>query len=141
MLKNIDPVLRGELLKALDELGHGEEFALVDRNFPAYGVGVAVIDLGEIDSSRAAEAIFSVFPLDTFGDSPILRMGIDDQPGTTNGAHDRVREIANLSMGKDWQWEEIPRQQFYGRVKTARMVVRCLESAPYACFLFRKGVI
>ena len=64
MLKNIDPVLRGELLKALDELGHGEEFALVDQNFPSYGVGVEVIDLGGIDSSRAAQAIFSVFPLD-----------------------------------------------------------------------------
>ena len=141
MLKNIDPVLRGELLKALDELGHGEEVALVDRNFPAYGVGAAVIDLGEIDSSRAAKAIFSVFPLDTFGNSPILRMGIDNQLGTANSAHDSVREIANSSMGKDWQWEEVPRQEFYGRVKTARLVIRCLESAPFACFLFRKGVV
>lgn len=141
MLKNIDPVIRGELLKALDELGHGEEFALVDRNFPAYGVGAAVIDLGEIDSSRAAMAVFSVVPLDTFGDSPILRMGIDDQPGTSNSAHDKVREIANSSMGKDWQWEEIHRQQFYARVKTARLVIRCLEQTPFACFLFRKGVV
>jgi L-fucose mutarotase len=141
MLRNIDPVLRGELLKALDELGHGEEFALVDQNFPAYGVGAEVIDLGEIDSSRAAKAIFSLFPLDIFGGSPILRMGIDDHPGVSNEAHDEVRETANRSMGKDWQWEEVPRQKFYGRVKTARLVVRCLESAPYACFLFRKGVI
>lgn len=141
MLKNIDPVLRGELLKALDELGHGEEFALVDQNFPSYGVGVEVIDLGGIDSSRAAQAIFSVFPLDIFGGSPILRMGIDDQPGVANNAHDKVRELANRSMGKDWQWGEVPRQEFYGRVKTVRLVVRCLESAPFACFLFRKGVV
>ena len=141
MLKNIDPVLGGRLLKALDELGHGEEFALVDRNFPAYGAGVAVIDLGEIGASRAAEAIFSLFPLDTFGASPLIRMAIDNQPGLTNGVHDKVRDIANFSMSQDWQWREIPRQDFYELVKTVRLVVRCLESAPYACFIFRKGVI
>lgn len=35
MLKNIDPVLTGSLLKALDELGHGQKIALVDRNYPS----------------------------------------------------------------------------------------------------------
>lgn len=66
MLIGIDSVLRGELLKALDEMGHGERFALVDQNFPAYGVGAPVVDLGEISASRAARAILSVFPLDLF---------------------------------------------------------------------------
>lgn len=141
MLKNIDPLLRGELLKALDELGHGEEFALVDQNFPAYGVGAPVIDLGEVDTKRVSEAVFSVFPLDIFGPTPLIRMGIDDQPGVTNETHDRVMEIANNSMGKDWAWEEVERQQFYSRVKQVKLVIRCLESAPFACFIFRKGVL
>ena len=141
MLKNIDPLLRGEVLKALDELGHGEEFALVDQNFPSYGVGAPVIDLGEVDTKRASEAIFSVFPLDIFGSTPILRMGIDGQPGTTNDTHDQVRDIANESMSQDWSWEEIERQEFYSRVKRVRLVIRCLESAPFACFIFRKGVL
>jgi L-fucose mutarotase len=141
VLKNIDPVLRGTLLKSLDDLGHGQELALVDRNFPAYGVGVKVIDLGEIDTPRAAKAVFSVFPLDIFGDSPLTRMGIDESPGVTNSAHDRVREIANLSMGKDWQWHEVPRLDFYTRVKSVRFVLKSLDSTPYACFIFRKGVV
>lgn len=141
MLKNIDPLLRGELLKALDELGHGEEFALVDQNFPAYGAGADVIDLAEVDTKRAAKAIFSVFPLDIFGETPILRMGIDNNPGTTNETHDQVRDIANKSMGNDWAWEEVERQKFYLRVKQVRLVIRCLESAPFACFIFRKGVL
>ena len=75
------------------------------------------------------------------GASPLIRMAIDNQPGLANGAHDEVREIANFSMSQDWQWKEIPRQDFYELVKTVRLVVRCLESAPYACFIFRKGVI
>lgn len=141
MLKNIDPLLRGELLKALDELGHGEEFALVDQNFPAYGVGAPVIDLGEVDTKRVSKAVFSVFPLDIFGPTPILRMGIDEQPGVSNETHDEVRDIANDSMDQDWPWEEVERQEFYSRVKWVRLVIRCLETAPYACFIFRKGVL
>jgi L-fucose mutarotase len=141
MLKGIDPLLRGELLKALDEMGHGEEFALVDKNFPSYGVGASVIDLGDVTASRVAKAVFSVFPLDIFGETPILRMGIDDHPGTTNSTHDEVQEIANQSMGKDWPWQEIERQEFYTRVKKVKLVIRSLESAPFACFIFRKGVL
>ena len=47
MLKNIDPVLTGSLLKALDELGHGQKIALVDRNYPSHSSGAQVIHLGE----------------------------------------------------------------------------------------------
>ena len=32
MLKGIDPLLSGELLKVLDEMGHGDQLLVVDRN-------------------------------------------------------------------------------------------------------------
>lgn len=141
MLKSIDPILRGELLKALDEMGHGERFALVDRNYPAYRMGATVVDLGDVSAERAAEAIFSIFPLDTFVETPIERMGIDNDLEGSNACHDAVREKANVSAGRDWPWRVIPRADFYQEAPQASLVVRCLESAPYACFLFRKGVL
>lgn len=141
MLKNIDPLLRGELLKALDELGHGNEFVLVDRNFPAYSGGLPVIDLGEVTAARVAEAVFSVVPLDTFGDVPVARMAYDGEPETTNQAHDEVLRIANDSMGQAWNWKVIPRLDFYPMARKAALVIRCLEDAPYACFIFRKGIV
>lgn len=141
MLTGIDPVLRGELLKALDEMGHGERFALVDQNFPAYGVGAPVVDLGEISAGRAARAIFSVFPLDPFVETPLERMGIDDNLSGSNQCHDEVLSIALASASATWDWAIIPRGDFYGEVKAVSLVVRCLESAPYACFMFRKGVV
>ena len=141
MLIGIDSVLRGELLKALDEMGHGERFALVDQNFPAYGVGTPVVDLGEISASRAARAIFSVFPLDPFVETPLERMGIDDDFSGSNQCHDEVLRIALGSANASWDWRIIPRQDFYDEVKDVSLVVRCLESAPYACFMFRKGVV
>lgn len=141
MLKGIDPVLRGELLKALDEMGHGERFALVDQNFPAYGVGAPVIDLGEVSATRATQAIMSVFPLDPFVETPLERMGIDDDLAGSNDCHDAVLDIARSSASESWPWSVIPRHDFYREVKNVALVVRCLESAPYACFMFRKGVL
>ena len=39
MLKNIPPVLSPELLKALCEMGHGDELVIADGNFPSHTVG------------------------------------------------------------------------------------------------------
>jgi L-fucose mutarotase len=141
MLRNIDPLLRGELLRHLDEMGHGEKFALVDRNFPAYSVGAPVVDLGEVGAVRVTQAVMSVFPLDVYTDSPLERMGIDDDPEGSNECHDEVLIVANASMGTQWPWKVIPRMDFYGAVRDVSLVIRCLESAPYACFMFQKGVL
>jgi L-fucose mutarotase len=141
MLKGIDPLLRGELLRALDEMGHGQKFALVDRNFPAFQSGTPVIDLGEVNATRATEAIMAVFPLDAFVDSPLERMGADSDLSEENEAQSGVRIAANKSAASRWEWKVIPRLEFYDAIREAALVVRCLEDAPYACFLFRKGVI
>ena len=46
MLKNIDPLLCGDLLQILDNMGHGDQLLLVDRNYPAYSyVGVMTMEL------------------------------------------------------------------------------------------------
>lgn len=141
MLKGIDPLLRGELLRALDEMGHGERLALVDRNFGAYQYGKPVIDLGEVNAERAAQALFSVFPLDTFCDTPLARMAYDDDSEMANEAHTAVLARAHEASGQAWPWEILHRPEFYAQVPHVSLVVRCLEDAPYACFMFQKGVI
>lgn len=141
MLKGIDPLLNGELLKHLDQLGHSESLALVDRNFPAYGVGAPVIDLGEVTVQRATKALVSVLPIDQYSDSPIARMGIDDDHLTQNDAHRAVLQAINHEEGTERQWRVIPRMDFYSEVKKVRLVVRCLDSSPFACFIFQKGVV
>lgn len=141
MLRGIDPLLRGELLKALDEMGHGERVALVDRNFGAYQYGKQVVDLGEVNAERAAKAIFSVFPLDTFCDTPVTRMAYDNDAQMVNDAHKAVLERAHDASGETWPWEVLKRPEFYARMSGVSLVIRCLEDAPYACFTFQKGVI
>lgn len=141
MLKGINPILRGELLKALDEMGHGQRLALVDRNFPAFLPGAPVVDVGSVSALEATAAIMSVFPLDSFVETPLERMGIDGDLDAENPVHQSVRDAANATADRDWAWKVIPRPDFYAEAREVVLVVRCLESAPYACFLFRKGVV
>ncbi len=140
MLKGIDPVLTPELLKALQEMGHADTVALVDRNYPATTSGRPVIQLGEISAERAARALFSVFPLDTFIDQPLGRMesAPGDQP---NHVHQSVLAIAAEDHPKPLDYELIERHDFYERARQCHVIIQCLETAPYSCFIAQKGVV
>ena len=140
MLKHIDPVLSGVLLKALDEMGHGEKLALVDRNYPSRPSGAPVIHLGEIGIVRAATALFSVFPLDTFISHPLARMQADDQ-SPAHDTHLGVLEAASAEHPHPLEFEVIERPKFYEAAKECSLIVQCLEQAPYSCFIAQKGVV
>lgn len=141
MLKGIDPLLSGELLKILDEMGHGDQLLLVDRNYPAAASGKPVVRLGEVGVVRAARAILSVFPLDSFVETPLERMEVDDDPSIVTPNQDAVLNLARKGNGADLEFGIIPRLEFYQRAKQAFAVVHTLESQPYGCFLLQKGVI
>ena len=54
MLKHIDPLLNPDLLQVLRQMGHGDEIAIVDANFPAYSQGPRVVRLDGVDATRRA---------------------------------------------------------------------------------------
>lgn len=141
MLKGIDPLLSGELLKILDEMGHGDQLLLVDRNYPAAASGKPVVRLGEVGVVRAARAILSVFPLDSFIAHPLERMEVDDDPSVITANQDAVLALARETNAPDLEFGIVPRLKFYERAKAAFAVVHTLESQPYGCFLLQKGVI
>ncbi len=82
MLKSIDPLLNAELLHVLRAMGHGDDLALVDCNFPATSVAGnrPLIRLDGVDIPRAGKAILSVFPLDSFVEQPARRMEMVGRP-------------------------------------------------------------
>ena len=43
MLKGIPSIISPELLKILDEMGHGDEIVIGDGNFPAASMGARVV--------------------------------------------------------------------------------------------------
>ena len=61
-MKGIDPLLTPELLKALAEMGHGDEIVVADANFTAatLGPGKTVIHLPGVGVQRVCEAVPSL---------------------------------------------------------------------------------
>jgi len=141
MLKGIDPLLSGDLLKILDDMGHGDQLLLVDRNYPAVASGKPVIRLGEVGIRRAVKAILSVYPLDSFIEHPLERMEVEDDPLKTTSLQDDVLSLAIESEDRELEFGVIPRLDFYQRAKGAYAVVHTLEDQPYGCFILHKGVI
>ena len=141
MLKDIDPLLSGELLKILDEMGHGDQLVLCDRNYPAVASGRPVIRLGDVSVLRAAQAILSVFPLDSFVAHPLERMEVNDDPVTTTSLQDDLLGLASSIESRPLEYGIIPRIDFYERAKAVFAVVHTLEAQPYGCFILQKGVI
>lgn len=71
LLKGIHPLLTAPLLKALREMGHGDEIVIADCNFPAASVAASCIislpiQLAGSDVVEALDAICSLLPLDFF---------------------------------------------------------------------------
>ena len=141
MLKGIDPLLNGDLLKILDDMGHGDRLLLVDRNYPAASSGRPVVRLGEVTVLRAAEAILSVLPLDSFIAHPLERMEVEDDPTRTTPTQDALLELAARSEGRDLEYGVVPRLDFYNRARECYAVVHTLDAVPYGCFILHKGVV
>jgi L-fucose mutarotase len=141
LLKGIDPLLSGDLLKILDDMGHGDRLLLVDRNYPAASTGRPVVRLGEASILRAATAILSVFPLDSFIAHPLERMEVEDDPARTTPTQDELLALASASEGRELEYAVVPRLDFYQRALSAYAVVHTLDAVPYGCFILHKGVV
>ena len=80
MLIGIDPLLSPELLMILRAMGHGDEIAIVDANFPAKSNAKRLVRLDGADASQALAAILSVLPLDSFVKAPANGMQVVGKP-------------------------------------------------------------
>ena len=142
MLKGLDPLLNADLLYVLAAMGHGDELALVDRNFPAVSLGARVIRLEGVDAPRALEAILSVMPLDDMLDTPYTRMV--DLGSAEVEESDVCREfirIVERHEGPRWQIGRLDRFGFYDRARAAFAVVVTGETRVNGSLLLTKGIV
>jgi L-fucose mutarotase len=141
MLKGLDPLLTPELLHALAAMGHGDELALVDRNFPAAATAQRLVQLPAADTAAAARAILSLLPLDTFVEEPVVRMQVVGDPEEVTPVQQELARLAAEVEGRPIAMGSAERYAFYERARGAFVTVATGETAPYGCFLLRKGVI
>ncbi len=137
MLKGIPKEIGPELLRLLAEMGHGDELAIVDANYPAYAAGPPVVYAGGVGAPEMLAAILKLFPLDTFTEANVFPMQGDD--GRPEIQDDFERVLA--ASGEDARIRPIDRFAFYERARSARAIVATGEGRPYGCVLIKKGVI
>lgn len=146
MLKGVDPLLTPDLLWVLASMGHGDDLALVDANHPAETIARATVSgrlvrLPGVAIDRAAKAILSVFPLDTFVDDPLRRMQVVGRPIEIPPVQHEVAAVAAAAAGRAVEMVGVERFAFYEAARRAFAVVQAGDPRPYGCFLLRKGVI
>jgi L-fucose mutarotase len=146
MLKNIDPLLNADVLYALRAMGHGDALILCDTNFPADSVARhttfgRLLRIDGVDAPRAARAILSVFPLDSFVDHAALRMEVVGKPDEVPAVQAEVQREIDRAEGKSSPMGSIERFAFYERARQSYCVIATGERRFYGCFVFQKGVI
>jgi L-fucose mutarotase len=146
MLKNIDPLLTAELLSVLAAMGHGDELAVTDANFPADSVARGtchgqVISVAGASLSAVVGAILSVLPLDEFVDAPVRRMAIDVTPDELPEVQQEVQALIDAVSGKHWPMGVLERFAFYEAAHGCYAVVLTGERRFYGNVLIKKGAI
>jgi L-fucose mutarotase len=141
VLKGLDPILGPELLSALRCMGHGDEIALVDANFPASSLGVPVIRLDGASVTRALDAVLSVMPLDDFVPEATWRMQVVDQADQEIPIFAEFRDIIARRAGPHVRLASLERFAFYERTRGAFRVVATGEDRLYGNILLKKGVV
>jgi L-fucose mutarotase len=139
MLKHIDPLLGPDLVAALRAMGHGDEMAIVDANFPASSSGRPLIRLDGISATRAAEAVLSVLPLDDFVPDNAWHMQVVDDPKADLPIFAEFRHLLHHSNGG--RLTGLERFAFYEKAQSAFVIVVTGETRLYGNLLLKKGVI
>lgn len=146
MLKGIDPRLNAEVLHALRAMGHGDVLILADTNFPSDSVARATVTgkllrMDNLTCAEAAQAILSVYPLDTFVPDFAGRMEAVGSPDEIPAVQAEVQAEINAAEGSNRPMQSIERFAFYDMAREAYAVIQTGERRFYGCFMFRKGVI
>ncbi len=146
MLKSIDPALNADVLHALRAMGHGDDVIICDTNFPADSVARQTVlgkllRIDNVTAARAARAVLSVMPLDSFVEHPALRMEIVGKPNDIPPVQAEVQAEIDRAEGRSWPMGSIERFAFYDLARKAYCVIVTGERRFYGCFAFKKGVI
>ena len=140
MLKGIDPLLSPELLATLRAMGHGDEIALVDGNYPGLEHGRRLIRLDGHGVNRVLDAVLSVLPIDDFVPQAIFRATVRQDRDAVDPVHAEMIACCARHV-PDIRVVPLLPAEFYERVKQAHALIQTSERRLYGNIILRKGVI
>ena len=140
MLIGIPALLGPELLATLRAMGHGDEIALVDGNYPAEEQANRLIRADGLHLIPVLEAILSVLPVDDVVPEALFRASVRGDPTLADPVHREIEAVcARRAPGR--KVVALAGADFYARVRSAHAIVATSEPRLYANIIIRKGVI
>lgn len=139
MLLGINPILGPDLLHCLRSMGHGDEIAIVDGNYPAESHAKRLIRCDGHNATDILGAVLSVLPIDNEANSISHAVNIH-YPGKRDVIHEKMVSVVlenNITTDVTSQNPDV----FYNRVKNCYAVIATSEPALYGNIILRKGVI
>lgn len=140
MLIGIPPILGPELLATLRAMGHGDEIAIVDGNYPALEHARRLIRADGLDLIPLLDAILQVCPVDDFVPQALFRSSVKGDPALIDPVHHEIDEVC-ARRAPGFKLTALSGAEFYPRVRAAHTVVASSEPRLYANVIVRKGVI
>jgi len=141
MLRNIPANLSPSLLACLAEMGHGDEIAIVDANFPAQSHAQRCIRLAGVNATDTLVSVLQLLPLDTFVEDPAVTMAVVNNPLQVPEIVSEFQEIINRAADVPAVICSTERFDFYNRAKKAYAIVQTSEFRLYGNIILKKGVI
>ena len=140
MLKGIDPLLGPELLATLRAMGHADEIAIVDANFPAAANARRLIRAEGVSATRMVQAILSVLPLEQFEPIAAFRMQVDGAPGELPSVIGEFEALLR-AVGYHGPIGALARFDYYERTRSAYAIVSTGERRYWGNLILKKGAI
>ncbi|MGO4907402.1 RbsD/FucU family protein [Pseudorhodobacter sp. W20_MBD10_FR17] len=137
MLIGLNPLLSPDLLHALAAMGHGDEIAIVDSNFPATSCAKRLIRVDGISATTALDAVLSLLPLDSYVEHSAHVMQV---VGDAKAVPEAVAEFTAI-IGARGRVGSVERFAFYERAKRCFAIVQTGEGRLYGNIILTKGVI
>jgi L-fucose mutarotase len=140
MLIGIPPLLGPDLLAVLRAMGHGDEIAIVDGNYPAEQEARRLVRADGHGVIAVLDAILSVLPVDDFVPEALFRASAKGDPKLADPVHREMEAVcARRAPGR--KVTALAGPELYARIRTAHAIVATSEPRLYANIVIRKGVV
>ena len=140
MLIGIPPILGPDLLFTLRSMGHGDEIALVDGNYPAQDHARRLVRADGHGVLALLEAILTVMPLDHLVPQAAFRAALNNDVRQANAFHHAV-DVAVARLAPGFEVVPLNGAALYPRIRAAHTIVATTETALFANVILRKGVV
>jgi L-fucose mutarotase len=140
MLIGLPAILGPDLLYTLRAMGHGDEIALVDGNYPAQSDARRLVRADGHGIIALLDAILQLLPLDTATPHAIFRASLNNDPAHSTDIHHQIDATCRNRAPKHIV-QPLSGADLYPRIRTAHTIVATSETALFANVILRKGVI